>query len=83
MTDKQYAVILVHSTNYALRAERVLAKAGISCKLIPVPRHLSSDCGVCVRIERADQEAVLQALEGARVEIEGIHEIYLKEKGHG
>jgi len=75
MTDKQYTVILVYSTSYALRAEKVLAKAGVSCKLIPVPRHLSSDCGVCVRIERADQEAVLRALEVASVEIDGIHEI--------
>ncbi len=75
MTSKRYAVILVYSTSYALRAEKVLAKAGISCKLIPVPRHLSSDCGVCVRIERADQQAVLQALQAARVELEGVHEI--------
>ncbi len=75
MTDKPYAVILVHSTSYALRAEKVLGQAGIPCKLIPVPRHLSSDCGVCVRIERTDQEAALQALQTARVELEGIHEI--------
>jgi hypothetical protein len=75
MTDKRYAVILVYSTSYALRAEKVLGQAGIPCKLIPVPRHLSSDCGVCVRIERTDQEATLQALQTACVELEGIHEI--------
>jgi hypothetical protein len=75
MTDKQYAVILVYSTSYALRAEKVLGQAGISCKLIPVPRRLSSECGVCVRIERADQEAAFQVLETARVEMEGVHEI--------
>lgn len=75
MTDKRYAVILVYSTSYALRAEKVLRQAGIPCKLIPVPRHLSSDCGVCVRIERAAQEAALQALEDARVETEGVHQI--------
>ncbi|MGA9351234.1 MAG: DUF3343 domain-containing protein [Anaerolineae bacterium] len=75
MNSNQYAVVLVYSTSYALRVEKVLAEFGISCKLIPVPRHLSSDCGVCVRIKRADQEAVLQTLEAARVEIEGIHEI--------
>ena len=75
MTGEQYTVILVYSTSYALRAEKVLAEAGIPCKLIPVPRHLSSDCGVCVRIERADQEAALQALQAARVEMDGIHEI--------
>ena len=75
MTDKQYAVILVYSTSYALRAEKVLKQAGISCKLIPVPRHLSSECGVCVRIERADQEAAFQVLRTARVEMERIHDI--------
>jgi len=75
MTDKQYAVILVHSTSYALRAEKVLKQAGISCKLIPVPRHLSSECGVCVRIERADQEAAFQVLRTARVEMERVHDI--------
>ncbi len=75
MTDKQYAVILVYSTSYALRAEKVLKQAGISCKLIPVPRHLSSECGVCVRIERADQEAAFQVLRTARVEMERVHDI--------
>ncbi len=73
--SEEFAVVLVHSTSYALRAEKVLKGAGITSKLIPVPRQLSSDCGVCVRIARADHEAVLLALEGAGVEIEGIHSI--------
>ena len=75
MIGEKHAVILVHSTSYAIRAEKVLHMAGISSKLIPVPRHLSSDCGVCVRIEREKQEAALQALESAHLETEGIHEI--------
>ena len=75
MTNGKYAVILVHSTNYAIRAEKILHRAGIRCKLIPIPRHISSDCGVCVRIERADREAALQALEAAHMELEAIHEI--------
>ncbi len=75
MTDEQHAVILVYSTNYALRVEKVLVEAGISCKLIPVPRQLSSDCGVCVRIERADRGASLLAVEAAGVEIERVYEI--------
>jgi uncharacterized SAM-binding protein YcdF (DUF218 family) len=75
MSHEQYAVILVYSTSHAIRAEKVLDKAGLSCKLIPVPRHLSSDCGVCVRIARLDQETALQALAAARVEMEGVHEI--------
>ncbi len=75
MTGHDYAVILVHSTSHALRAEKVLQEAGIGCKLIPVPRQLSSDCGVCVRIGRADQEAALRALDAVQVEIEQVHDI--------
>lgn len=75
MTGENHAVVLVYSTSYALRAEKVLAGAGIDCKLIPVPRHLSSDCGVCVRVAWAEREAVRRALEGAGLEIEGVHEV--------
>ena len=75
MIRGKHTVILVHSTSYAIRAEKVLHMAGIPSKLIPVPRHLSSDCGVCVRIERENQEAALQALASAGVETERIHEI--------
>lgn len=75
MTSRQYAVILVYSTSYALRAEKVLAQAGVPCKLIPVPRHLSSDCGVCVRIRQSHREAALEALEAAGVKTEGIREV--------
>ena len=74
-TSSQYAVVLVHGTSHAIRAERVLYLAGLDCKLIPVPRHLSSDCGVCVRIRRLDRDAVQAELVRAKVEVEGIHDL--------
>ena len=75
MIRDRYAVILVHSTSYAIRAEKILHQAGIESKLIPVPRHLSSNCGVCLRIERTDAEPARQSLEDANVEIDGIHHL--------
>ncbi|MFH1928090.1 MAG: DUF3343 domain-containing protein [Chloroflexota bacterium] len=75
MDESPYGVVLFYSTSHALRAEKVLQKAGIPCKLIPVPRHLSSDCGVCVRVERADEEAARCVLETAHMEIEGVHRL--------
>ncbi|MBU2610737.1 MAG: DUF3343 domain-containing protein [Chloroflexi bacterium] len=70
-----YAVILVPSTSYAIQIERLLQESGILCKLIPVPRHLSSDCGVCVRIERVNAGRVLAAIREAGVNIEALYEI--------
>ena len=67
-----YCVILVSSTSYAIRGEQILNRAGVACKLIPVPRHLSSDCGVCLRIAREDRQAALKALETAHVVPEAV-----------
>jgi hypothetical protein len=73
--DDHYTVVLVYSTSHALRAEKVLAEMGIDCKLIPVPRQLSSDCGVCVRVRTADREATEKALNEVELEIEGVYDI--------
>lgn len=73
--NNQYAVILVYSTSHALRAEKLLDRAGIGTKLIPVPRHLSSDCGSCLRILRDDKDRAAQILETGTVEIAGMYEI--------
>lgn len=54
----EYAVILVNSTSHALKIEKILLSQGLTCKLIPVPRHLSSDCGVCVRILKSNIETI-------------------------
>ncbi len=75
MSQSEYAVILVYSTNHAMRIERILNQQNIPCKLIPVPRQLSSDCGVCVRFQRADREKVIHCLNSAGIEIQGIFEI--------
>ncbi|MGV8075548.1 MAG: DUF3343 domain-containing protein [Syntrophobacteraceae bacterium] len=75
MNSALYTVILVYSTSYALRAEKVLGEQGIPCKLIPVPRHISSDCGSCIRILQADKDRVLPVLTAAKVETAGIHDL--------
>ena len=68
----EYAVILVHTTSHAVYAERVLKQAGLSARMIPTPRHLSSDCGSAVRIAAADRAAAEQALRAAGVELDRI-----------
>ena len=70
--NSEYVVILVQSTSQALKGERLLNRAGIGCKLIPVPRHLSSDCGVCLRLAAEDKEAALRVLQDANLVSEGV-----------
>jgi hypothetical protein len=68
----QYSVVLFHSITGALQAEKRLKGKGIATKLIPVPRQLSSDCGVCLRFEQKDEPEVRSVLEEERIEIQGI-----------
>jgi hypothetical protein len=69
-----FYVILVPSTSYAIRGEHVLSQKGIASKLIPVPRHLSSDCGVCIRVRAEDLSAARLALDAAKVPYDGVYE---------
>ena len=35
----------------AVRYKQLCAEAGVACRMMPVPRDLSSSCGTCVRCE--------------------------------
>jgi hypothetical protein len=70
-----YAVVLFHSTAHALRAEKVLSRAGLAIKMIPTPRQLSTDCGMALRFGRTDGERVAAILSENRVPTNGIHAI--------
>jgi hypothetical protein len=64
MSKTEYQVMLFKSVSHALLAEKILIEAGIPHKLIPVPRHISSDCGVCLRFTSGHHEKIMQALAG-------------------
>jgi hypothetical protein len=66
-------VILFPSLHFALRAEKLMKERAIPYKLIPVPRYLSSDCGVCLRIPWDRREEVLGILSQADVKVDGAH----------
>jgi len=67
-----YAVILVDSAGHAVRIEKLLRQYNITCKLIPPPRRLSSDCGVCVRIFKDDMETVSGLLKERQIAIQAM-----------
>ena len=70
-----HSVILFHSTAHAIRAEKVLQRAGFKIKMIPTPRQISSDCGMALRFDRAEEGQVAATLEENKVPINGIHAI--------
>lgn len=57
-------VAIFHSIHRVMKAEKVLKAAGADILLIPVPRQLSSDCGLAIRYPADAQEGVERLLEG-------------------
>lgn len=76
-----YHVILFQSVSQAMWADSVLKKAGLPHKLVPVPRDISSDCGVCIRVGSDMVEASKAALSGI-VEYRGISEYVPSSSGN-
>ena len=70
-----FSVILFFSTNYAIRSKSIFEKNNLDHKVIPVPRHLSSDCGYTVRIEKKDELRAKELLELNKVEYDRIAEL--------
>ncbi len=56
MTGAVYAVLLLPSVSHALLSEKVVKAEGISCKLIPTPRKISTDCGIVLRFLEKDKK---------------------------
>jgi len=65
MVNDQDYVAIFHSIHRVLRAEQLLKRDGVSFLLIPVPRQLTSDCGLALRIAPLHLAAVFAVLAAA------------------
>jgi hypothetical protein len=65
MVNDQDYVAIFHSIHRVLRAEQLLKQAAAKFLLIPVPRKLTSDCGLALRIAPAQLAEVYAVLNGA------------------
>jgi len=73
--EKEYSVVLFFSTSSAIRTEKLARKQGVNVKLIPVPRHLSSDCGICLRFRSTDTKSIKNILDKEIIEYDSIKDM--------
>jgi len=69
-------VFLFESVHRVMRAEKALKEKGIEVDLIPVPREISSDCGVAVELSKELEEKALLILRENRI---SMTEFYMKD----
>lgn len=62
--DGDYVAIF-HSIHRVMKAEQILKRGGVEMLLIPVPRQLSSDCGLAIRFAEGDLARVGELLGAA------------------
>ncbi len=60
--DITYWVALFDSVSHVMKAEKILKEANIPYKIIPVPKSISVDCGVCLRFLADQKETIAEAL---------------------
>lgn len=49
--NSDYGIVIFDTTQAAIKAEKIINQAGIKIKMIPVPRHISANCGVSIRFD--------------------------------
>ena len=57
-----------------MKAEKLLKQAGQKILLIPVPRQLTSDCGLAIRFAPAIRDEVEQVLTTGGLQIQELHQ---------
>jgi hypothetical protein len=67
-------IVTFHGAYQVLKAEKLLQKEGIAVEAIAAPRHISSDCGICLRLANSDEERACRVLASANMEFGGVHD---------
>ncbi len=58
-------ILIFRGTHQVLSAEKHLKKAGVAMRLVPVPRSLTSDCGLAIRVTAAGWDRTREVLTAA------------------
>jgi hypothetical protein len=64
--------VLFQSTFALINAQKICKVEGVSVRVVPVPREISSDCGMSLLIAASDRERLEKAFQKAEIE----HQFY-------
>ena len=66
-------ILIFRGTHQVLSVEKRLKGGGVPLRLIPVPRRLTSDCGLAIRIPLDQRDLAREILSGARLLPVSVH----------
>ena len=74
-------ILIFRGTHQVLSAEKLLKRAGVAMRLIPVPRSLTSDCGLAIRLSPSGIDRARDVLSDAGLLPYSVH-ILRREGGY-
>ena len=72
LEKKKWLLVTFYTTAAAMQMEKRCRDAGSPGKLVPVPRTITSDCGIAWRADLSERERVQVLADG--LETEGFYE---------
>lgn len=69
----QYGYITFKSVSYAMKFETAIKSYDIKIKIIPVPRSISSSCGMCVRFDLYEMDKLKSIIVKDNLEYDNIY----------
>jgi hypothetical protein len=66
------SVILFLSIHHVLAAEKVFKEHGLWLDVVPVPRGLSSECGMAIEFHSDDLARVGRLLQACQIKVRGV-----------
>lgn len=70
---KTWLVVTFYTTSAAMAAEKACQASAVPGRLIPVPRQITSDCGLGWRTGPENRPQVEALFTGLALEVEGYH----------
>jgi len=70
-------LFLLQSTHTVIAADKICCAASLYCKIIPVPRSISSQCGLGIEASEADVPLIADLLRNNGI-VFAIHHDYVK-----
>ena len=67
-------LITFYASHHAMRADKVLARAGLVTLLVPGPRDISPNCGVALQFEYRELAKAQELLAANKVHTEAFHQ---------
>lgn len=70
---KPWLIVTFYTTSAAMAAEKVCGEAGLPGRIIPVPREITSDCGLGWRTAPENREKTEALFRNLCLEVDGYH----------